>query len=386
MICGQDFLVLGEEWGFYPSSTEHLLRRLVPQNRFLWVHAMGCRAPEWNGYTARRALQKLARWSTPQPARTLADGPAVCSPPVVPLHPSAPVRWWNRRALTRGIARRMRALQMGDPIFITSSPMGGELIDALHSKLNIYFIVDNYAEMPHWYGDYVRELEEKLLERAGLVFATSQPLAERKSKPGRPALLLPQGVDFEHFHRGGLEPADLAGIPRPRLLFMGLLAPWVDVDLLASVARARQDASLVLLGPVRTATEPLRGLRNVYTLGQRSYEDLPGYLAHCDLGLIPFRQNALTRYVNPLKLLEYLAAGLPVVSTALPHLALFDGAIRCAATAEEFVGHVDRVLNAGSQADRDRCIHVARENSWERRADVFSAAVERALGLAPVTA
>ena len=280
----------------------------------------------------------------------------------------------------------MRTLHMANPIFITSSPMGGELIDSLDARLKVYFIVDNYAEMPHWYGSYVRELEDRLLEQADLVFVTSQPLAEQKSRPGRPAILLPQGVDFAHFHAGGMEPPDLAAIPRPRMLFMGLLAPWVDVELLASVARERPDASLVVLGPVRAATEPLRGLPNVYLLGQRSYEELPAYLAHCDLGLIPFRQNALTRYVNPLKLLEYLAAGLPVVSTALPHLAMFQGAIRCAASAEEFVAQVGCALSGISLAEREHTVRVARENSWERRAELFSAAVEQALRPEPVTA
>ena len=383
MIEGESFLVIGEEWGFYPSTTEHLLRRLVGRNKFLWVHAMGCRAPQFNLYTIQRAAGKLWRWASLQRVTAGRSGMVLYSPPVLPLQPNSAVRCWNRQVMARGIEQRLKSLKIEEPILIASSPIAAEVIDRIAAKLVVYYVVDNYAEMPNWYGEYVRELDARMSERADIVFVTARPLVEKKSRPGRQAILLPQGVDFDHFHNASpstvTEPADLAGIPRPRLVFMGLLAPWVDVDLLAEVAKAHAHASLVVLGPVRADVDQLRKQPNVFFLGQRSYEDVPSYLAHCDVGLVPFRQNSLTHYVNPLKLLEYMASGLAVVSTALPHVTTFDGVIRCASTAGDFVAQVSKALRDSSDGGSEESVAVARENSWDRRAEQFSDVLQRAL-------
>ncbi len=387
MIEGENFLVVGEDWGYYPSTTEHLLRRFVARNRFLWIDAIGCRAPQWNLYTLRRAWGKLIHSASTNGRPAGEDGVTVYSPPVLPLYPVSAVRRWNRLAMSRGIARRLKDLRMENPILLATNPIAAEVLAGIPAKLVIYYILDNYEEMPHHYRAYTRELEARMIERADLIFATAQPLIEKKSKPGRPVILLPQGVDFDHFHGpaagGAPEPEDLASIPKPRILFMGLLAPWVDVELLAKVARAYPRASLVLLGPVRTEIEALRREPNTYFLGQRPYSDIPRYLAHCNAALISFRQNALTRYVNPLKLLEYMAAGLPVISTALPHLAAFDGLVYSASNAEDFVEQVGRALSDFPTERRARSIAAARENSWEKRAEQFSRYVQNSLYAQP---
>ena len=383
MIEGENFLVLGEDWGYYPSTTEHLLRRLIGGNRFLWVDAIGCRAPQLNLYTIRRAWGKLARPASQTARRSPEDSVVVYSPPVVPLGPFPPVRGWNRLAMSLGIVRRLKHMRMDRPILLATNPIAAEILDNISAKLIIYYILDNYEEMPHHYRAYTRQLEARIIDRADLIFATAQPLVERKSRPGRPVILLPQGVDFEHFHspvaRRTMVPDDLASIPAPRILFMGLLAPWVDVELLAAVARAYPDASLVLLGPVRTEVQALRQEPNTYFLGQQPYADIPRYLAHCDVALIPFRQNSLTQFVNPLKLLEYMAAGLPVISTPLPHLTTFDDLVHCARTSDEFVEQVGRALRNFSPEARARCIAVAQENSWDRRAEQFSHYVQNTM-------
>lgn len=376
MIEGQTFLVLGEKWGHYPSTTEHLLRRLVPHNRFLWVDAIGCRAPEWSIYTLQRTWGKVVEWTSATDRSPDEERVAIYSPPVVPLPPIPAVRWWNRSAMSRGIIRRLKDLDMEEPILFATSPIAAEVMGDLRAKRVIYYILDNYEEMPHYYRRYSQELESKMMDHSDLVFATSQALVEKKSRPGRSVILLPQGVDFGHFHRpvayGTPEPIDLAHIPRPRIVFMGLLAPWVDVDLLARVAFAYPSASLVLLGPVRTDTTGLRKAPNTVFLGPRPYAELPAYLAHCDVALIPFRNNALTHYVNPLKLLEYMAAGLPVVSTALPHLAAVDGLVYCARTGEQFLMQVGQAMTEFTSELRLRCVTNAEANGWDKRADQFS--------------
>src|SRR5690242_18692519 len=112
MIEGESFLVLGEDWGYYPSTTEHLLKRLVPRNKFLWVDAIGCRAPELNLYTIKRAFGKCLRWISPGGQYTRDDSVTVYSPPSFPLHPTRAVRWWNRSMMSRGIRRRLHEMDI----------------------------------------------------------------------------------------------------------------------------------------------------------------------------------------------------------------------------------------------------------------------------------
>jgi len=376
----ENFLVLGEAWGYYPSTTEHLLKRLVAKNKFLWVDAIGCRAPEWNLYTLQRLWGKLSQQSPNSVGSSENDGVMAYTPPVVPLRPTRAVRWWNRSAMRRGINQRLKELGMECPILLATSPMAAEVIDDIPAKLVVYYILDNYEEMPHHYTGYIRELEAQMIDRADVLLATSEPLVEQKSKPGRPITLLPQGVDFDHFHRSFAqrfpEPVDLADIPGRRILFVGLLAPWVDVELIASAAKAYPSASVVVIGPVRINIESLRKEPNVYVLGSRPYADIPLYLAHCNAAIIPFLENTLTRYVNPLKLLEYMAAGLPVISTPLPHAPALDDLVQWASSASEFITQLGLALNGFSEARRARCIEYAQENSWESRARQFSDLLE----------
>ncbi len=383
MIEGENFLVFGDDWGVYPNTTEHLLRRLVSRNRFLWVHMYGLRAPQWNLYDLRRAQHKVLHWIGVRANGSTSDDLALYSPFLLPFSTSRVAHAWNRFAVVRGVRRRLQRLNLQNPIFFASFPNAAEVLGAFEEKLVVYLCEDEWAEMPGIYRRYVREMEDKLLERADLVVVTSKPLLQTKAKPNRPTVLLPQGVEFEHFSQfqktSSSLPSELAEIPRPRIGFVGLLAAWVDVDLLVAVAQAYSRASVVVIGPVRTDITPLNGQKNIFLIGPRSYTDLPRYLAHFDVGLIPFHQNRLTRYVNPLKLLEYLASGLPVVSTAMPDVEAYGNVVYCARERDEFVGLVGLALNDQSDEQRRRRVSLARENSWEQRAEQLSQQLESAL-------
>ena len=118
--------------------------------------------------------------------------------------------------------------------------------------------------------------------------------------------------------------------------FFGLIRDWVDLDLLADVARRRPDWHLVLIGDSTIELALYQGLANMHFLGRKPYADLPAYCKEFDAGLVPFKINELTKAVNPIKLREYLAAGLPVVSTPLPEVKACGPWVRIAADAEEF--------------------------------------------------
>lgn len=165
------------------------------------------------------------------------------------------------------------------------------------------------------------EQERALMRRADLVFTGGQSLYEAKRRQHADVHAFPSGVDTAHFGqaRDALdEPADQVGIPLPRAGFYGVIDERLDQDLLAAVAALRPDVQFVLLGPtakINPATLPQRP--NLHYLGAKQYEQLPAYAAHWQAALMPFAINAATRYISPTKTPEYLAAGLPVVSTPI---------------------------------------------------------------------
>jgi glycosyltransferase involved in cell wall biosynthesis len=164
-------------------------------------------------------------------------------------------------------------------------------------------------------------LERELFERADLVFTGGQSLYEAKRAMHRSIYPLPSSIDTAHFARARLpisDPADQANIPHPRVGFFGVIDERLDIELVASTAAAAPDLHFLMIGPVvKIDPASLPVAPNLHWLGPKSYAELPGYLGHWDVGWMPFSLNQATRYISPTKTPEFLAAGMPVLSTAI---------------------------------------------------------------------
>jgi len=248
----------------------------------------------------------------------------------------------------------------------------------------VYDCMDRWTDFPDSLADsalraLVVDLEDGLLERANIVLCSAAGLFESKRAvaKGR-TLLVRNGADVEHFLPTGREvPNDIAELPRPIVGYVGAVAEWVDFELLRDVAIARPDLSIVLVGPVfqgktmgdDACLKVIADLPNVHLLGPRPYADVPAYVEAFDVATIPFRCNGLTEDTNPIKVYEYLAAGVPVVSTPMPEVAALAG-VYLASDAPAFVDAVERAC--GERWDSDMIearIEVGRQNSWQSRAD-----------------
>ncbi len=195
-------------------------------------------------------------------------------------------------------------------------------------------------------------LERRLLKRADLVFTGGLSLHEAKRRLNAQAHLFPSSVDAAHFRRArsgaAAEPADQASLPEPRVGFFGVLDERIDYPLLDAVAAARPEWQLVMLGPtakIDPATLPKRS--NLHWLGMKSYAELPAYLAGWDAGLMPFALNEATRFISPTKTPEFLAAGVPLVSTSVPDVVANwekDGLVAIADRPDAVIAAVEAVL------------------------------------------
>jgi glycosyltransferase involved in cell wall biosynthesis len=221
----------------------------------------------------------------------------------------------GQRTMAPGLRRALRSLGFKRPLFILGLPQALDLIRGIPRSGLVYHCADDYAEVSVFPRSFAK-LEQRLLRSADLVVTTAEPLRAKKAAGNPNTFAVPNGVSFDHFHLARSDhtqiPADLLPIPRPIVGFVGGVAEWVDLELIAHLARRRKDWSIVLIGPILVDVSTLRDESNVLLLGPRPYATLPGYLKGMDVATIPFLMNELTRNADPIKLYEYLAAGLPV--------------------------------------------------------------------------
>ncbi len=368
LLRGRDILCFSHDWSGDPLSKTHLMRILARDNRVLWVNSIGYRAPTASKADVTRAFKKLkaATDSLSEPESNI----FVLNPLAIPIYGRPRIRDLNRRLLRFQVKRAMRKLGFQRPINFVFNPAAAVIAGALGEEQLIYYCVDEYTAFSGVSSSSLGELEEQLLRQADLVIVSAEPLYQSKSKINPAAVIIRHGVDFDHFRKAlapeTVVPDEIANLPRPVIGFFGLIADWVDLDLMAHVARQFPNGSLVLLGKATTDTAVLEQLPNVHLLGRKTYESLPGYCKGFDVALMPFRINELTLNANPLKVREYLAAGLPVVSTAIPEVEVL-GLCRIGRDPESFVNAIKEALrDPGPDRARSEAV---RSESWEARVD-----------------
>jgi glycosyltransferase involved in cell wall biosynthesis len=377
-----------------PVNAHQVARRLAARgHRVLFVESVGLRppAPLASTHDLRRTLARLRGFAAG--VREVEPRLHVLSP-VVPVVGPPALRAVALLALAHGAARAARRLRFERPVLWAFLPTALPLADRLAPRALVYHCVDHYAANPGVDAAWVDALERRMLARADVVFATSAPLAERLRAQGAAEVtLVPNVADvalFARAHEPLAEPPELAELARPRALYVGNLAAYrVDAALLGAAADAA--GALVLVGPIglgETAATPpaLRALLarpNVAALGPRSPEALPALMRHCDVGLVPFLENDHTRASLPLKLWEYLAAGLPVVATPLPSLRELGaaGTLRLAAGPAAFADAV-RAAASEPRARRAERLALARAHDWPARIEELCAVVGAAVARA----
>ncbi len=217
------------------------------------------------------------------------------------------------------------------------------------------------------------EREAELISRADVMFTGGMSLYEHKRALHPNVHGVPSSVDVEHFSAARLpqpDPPDQAALPHPRLGFFGVIDERFDVELLREAARARPGWHWVMLGPVaKIDPADLPRAANIHWLGGKQYRELPRYLAGWDVGVMPFARNDATRFISPTKTPEFLAAGLPVVSTSIrdvvtPYEEL--GLVCIADTPDRFVSCVERLLAHDRAAHHARADRFLASTSWDR--------------------
>ena len=244
------------------------------------------------------------------------------------------------------------------------------MLGAFGERGVVYDCMDELAQFRFAPTD-LPERERKLLANADVVFTGGHKLYQSKARYHDNVHFFGCGVDAAHFARARSAdtavPDDVAHLARPIMGYYGVIDERLDYDLLRTLAAQNPEASLVMVGPVvKVDPRELPQAANIHWLGQRDYQDLPRYVKSFDVCLMPFALNEATEYINPTKTLEYMAAGKPIVSTAVADVVHnFTPVVKVARSAEEFVAGVRAAAAAPDQALIERGLQMARGASWE---------------------
>lgn len=360
------------DWDFVWQGQQEVMSRFARRGcRVLYVENTAVREPRSSDLG--RILRRLARAAdAPIHGQAVPPGISVLSPLALPYPWDPRAAALNRRLVVEPLRRRASQLRTPHVWAFLPTPLVVDAIRACRrsgSKV-VYYCVSDFSTVVRDV-DRLRRSEDELLQETDVVFVNGHKLWGDLATRHPNVRIFPFGVDRTVFapRLVRVEPSELKDIPRPRAGFIGGLHPHLALEWIAEAARRLPKVSFVLIGPAQMDVSSLSGLSNVHLLGHRPHSALPSYVAHFDVGLIPYRQNPYTKSVVPTKLFEYISMELAVVSSDLPEvvaLGLPGEVVMIARGAAEFADMVRQaVSHSPTQAERASRSTVADRFSWD---------------------
>lgn len=356
--------LVGHEWLPQWQVPHQVLSRLSREFPVVWVNP----AHEWRKtpHEAKRRLATAARHTAP-------TGMDVYTPGLLVPHAYRPA--WLASGLFGArlrIARR-RLTRRGCKTIILSvwRPMYADALRLDRYDLSCYHIDDEFSFST---VDTPVSVEEvTILRNVDQVFISSPQMLRKKGSLNPHSMLSPNGVPYREFATPCAEPADLASVPRPRLGYSGFIKKQIDWSLMLELAKRHKEFQFVFVGKksghaeIEPLLAELHKLRNVHFLGSKSIVEMAAYPQHFDVCLMPYCVDDYTKYIDPLKLHEYLAGGQPVVGSNIPALDKFRGVVAVATSVDEWSSAISRALDAPERTLERRSARqtVAREYDWD---------------------
>ena len=368
-LTGQNIVCFAKDWNEDPTSCNHVLRELAKHNKVIWVNSISTRSPNLaSGRDLKKIMRRLGNIFGG--TRHVGDQMWLFTPFVLPFHHNCLASRINQFLLRTSLHALRKKLGMHGPFQLwTFVPTSARYVGTLGESLVVYYCTDEWSAFNSVDGQKVGAMVQSLASRSDIVFATSKPLVTKLEQFNPQTYLASHGVNYDLFARAVDNrdplPDDLDALPGPILGFYGLIEDWLDLDLIAHLARRHPEWSIALVGKTCVDTSALNAFPNIHFLGRKSHSELWRYCKGFDVALIPHKVNELTRNMNPIKLREYLSAGLPIVSTDLPEMRHYPNDCRVAQSYNEFEAHVEATLQSETPATRRARSLTMQGETWE---------------------
>jgi glycosyltransferase involved in cell wall biosynthesis len=384
MISGASMVYFGpEQWDSMWRNRHQLLSRLACANKIVYVEPR----PYVEQVVAAARRGRMRPATVARGTRMVAERPNlwVYRPPeYAPLGGPPPLRATTHVLRRAALRRELAGLGMAEPILWISTPTQFDARNDLRARLKVYHIVDDYLAYHDLAAEHravYAQMERDLIAWADLVIVVSPELLATKAAGADTAKfrLLPNGFDAAAFdaERHAAVPARLARLPRPLLGYVGLISVRLDLALLNEIAARHPEWTLVLMGTVypqgcQDALSRLEARPNVCFLPPVPGDQAPDYVRFFDLGLLPYRVTQETVHASPLKLYEYLAAGLPVVASDVPGARQFGGEVTIARAPAEWEAAIAAELVCDDEPRRAARRAAVAPHTWDARVEALS--------------
>lgn len=386
MLAGFDIICFGptDWWGMNPSCTTHIMRSFARTNRILYINPvssdfMGMRGPGFYKRLLRKAASMLKFF------RKTDHNFYVLSPLFVPLHGFRLLDIFNNALLVIQLRLIMLLIKVKKPILWVENVRCADIMSRFRWEAIIYHVSDRFEECPYTHNkEILRQRERYVSGNSNLLICTSRQLYNLKRKEYGNVYYLPHGVDFVLFRRASENARplrELKHIKHPIAGYFGMLTAEIDIDLLTYCAISLPEVSFVFVGRVTAGDySRLKKMPNVTFFDRMPYEKMPRLCASFDVCMLPWKMTRWIIDCSPLKLLEYMAAGKPIVSVPIPQVAdNYPGLVSIAFAKEQFCRAIKWELENDNPLRKRKRIAIAAANSWENHNKYLSGIIEEFL-------
>ncbi|QDS88331.1 Putative teichuronic acid biosynthesis glycosyltransferase TuaH [Rosistilla ulvae] len=366
-------LVFSDDWGRHPSSCQHLVGELLPELSATWVNTVGMRPPRWDRMTVARGAEKLHQWLSAADQVSAAPLPAALAIRNPTMWPWMSHRW-DQALNAQLLTRQLHDVSDG-AIAVTTIPIVADLVGRLPVRRWVYYCVDDFSVWPGLSANAMRMMERSLLEKVDCVVAASENLADA-IRPLHPNVsILTHGVDCDFWAKPtGEPPAEIASLPGPLAVFWGVVDRRMNAEWVLALADRINSGTIVLAGPQQDPDPRLLLHPRIAAIGPVPFAQLPALARQASVLIMPYADLPVTRAMQPLKLKEYLATGVPVVAASLPAVSDWRDCLEMVTNKQEFVAATIQAMQqreAGSSKRIERLAARLASESWQAKAAQF---------------
>ena len=363
-------------WGMNPSCTTHIMRKLAGKNRILYINPFSSDllgVKKGIGKRIPRKLKSIAMCLR-QPIKNL----YVFSPIFFPLHGKRFIDNINNVLLKVQIRLACRLAGINEPILWMENPRSADMIELFDSKLVVYHVSDHFDKCRYISNKVKLQDREKCITNSSdLLICVSQAIYEDKSVQHDNVFYLPHAVDYNLFRDAAENNVcldELSDIPKPIIGYYGTMSASNDIELLLWCAGHLPEMSFVLAGQITGGNySELEKLPNVYLLGKLPYEKIPALCAGFDVCMLQWKMTEWIRCCNPLKLMEYMASGRPIVSVPIDEvIKKYSDVVSLAYNKKEFCDAIVWELQNDTSYRSKKRIGIAFEHSWDKHIEKIS--------------
>lgn len=364
----RDLIVFGEDFGGLPSSTQHLITHLNSERKILWVNSIGLRKPKLTLKDVRRALNKLLPSAPSGITSRVPSHIKVVNIKTIPAPSGSAERVLAKWLMKQQLQSLIERHQLKNPILWSSLPTTADLCGELNESANVYYCGDDFSALAGVDHKTVAKHEQKLAQKADLVLTASEVLRTRFTK--EKTQLLKHGVSFELFNTKVKPAVDLPST-KPVVGFYGSLSEWLDYELINTVAKSLPNWDFVFIGKNELSVNPFKALDNIHLLGPKPHHELPSYVQNWKASWLPFKNTEQIQACNPLKLLEYITAGTPIITSSYPAVDIYSNELNIYQSADQII----QWLQSPSQLTAPNP-EIARAHSWENKSHYLDTLLE----------